>query len=56
MQSTIAEVDQQSEAETHDSQGRDGLAMLAQMNGDLEALIRNVHSRIVLEQKAAADQ
>ena len=44
--STIAEVDQQSE---HESAGQNGLAMIAQMNGDLEALIRNVYAKIVAE-------
>ena len=44
--STIAEVDAQSEQE---SVGQNGLAMIAQMNGDLEALIRNVYAKIVTE-------
>ena len=48
--STIAEVDQQSEHESHNGQA--GLAMLAQMNGDLESLIRNVYQKIIEEQKA----
>ena len=47
--STIAEVDQQSEQESNVSTGQGGLAMLAQMNGDLESLIRNVYAKIVEE-------
>ena len=53
LHSTIAEVDQQSEQESLFSSGQGGLAMLAQMNGDLEALIRNVYAKIVEEQKRA---
>ena len=52
MHSVIAEVDQQSEHESLDS-GRNGLAMLAQMNGDLESLIRNVYARIIEEQNSS---
>jgi len=55
LHSTIAEVDQQSEQESLDS-GKGGLAMLAQMNGDLEALIRNVYAKMIQEQKNAQGQ
>ena len=47
--STIAEVDQQSEQESVEPAGKRGLAMVAKMNGDLEALIRNVYAKIIEE-------
>ena len=47
--STIAEVDQQSEQESVEPAGKRGLAMIAKMNGDLEALIRNVYAKIIEE-------
>ena len=54
LHSTIAEVDQDSEMETTCSQGQNGLAMLAQMNGDLESLIRNVYQKM-MQEKAATE-
>ena len=47
MHSCIAEVDEQSYHETNDSQR--GLQMVAQMNTDLESLIRNVFAKMQRE-------
>ena len=52
LHSVIAEVDHQSEQESLDS-GKNGLAMLAQMNGDLESLIRNVYAKMLEEQNSS---
>ena len=54
MHSCIAEADEQSEHETNDS--KLGMQMLAQMNTDLEALIRNVFVKMQAEQRAAERQ
>ena len=48
LHSCIAEADERSEHETVDSQK--GMQMLAEMNTDLESLIRNVFAKMQAEQ------
>ena len=54
LNSMIAEVDEKSEHESNTSQK--GLQMLAQMNGDLESLIRKVYQTIKEEQSKEQTQ
>ena len=54
LHSCIAEVDEQSEHESMDS--KRGLEHLANMNGDLEELIRAVYAKIKAENSAQADK
>merc|ERR1712060_578747 len=50
-QSMVAEVDETSERDASTASRASGMEFLAQMNGDLEQLIRNVYAKMKAEQE-----